>query len=83
MKTPMSAGGAIAAACITAAASLLIFTFQQVRHIDERLDKLERDVSLLIGPDGKPRPSPEAIKSHYKVLSLESLIDKLHISHRE
>ena len=66
--------GAVVGAAITAAASLLIYSFNQIRHIDERLDMLERDAMVLIGSDGKVRPSEESLKSKFH---LEALLDRI------
>ncbi len=69
--------GAIIAACITAAASLIIYSFQQVRHIDERLDLLERAAAALITADGKVRPSTQAIENRFAIQYLEAHIQEL------
>jgi uncharacterized protein (UPF0335 family) len=66
--------GPIAAAAITAAASLLLFVAGQVRHIDERLDKLEQEARVLISGDGGVRASREALEAKYH---LEALIDRV------
>lgn len=66
--------GPIVAALITAAASLLIYTFNQIRHIDERLDALEQGARILIGGNGKVRPSMEALEAKYH---LEALLDRI------
>ena len=66
--------GPVVAAAITAAASLLVYTFNEIRHIDERLDSLEQGSMMLIGGDGKVRPSMEALEAKYH---LEALIDRI------
>ncbi len=69
--------GAIIAACITAAASLIIYSFQQVRHIDERLDLLERAAAALITADGRVRPSTQAIENKVAIQYLEAYVQEL------
>ena len=69
--------GAVVGAAITAAASLLIYSFNQIRHIDERLDTLEQDALVLIGGDGKIRPSTEALETKYHLEALQDRIKRL------
>ena len=69
--------GAAVGAAITAAASLLIYSFNQIRHIDERLDKLEQEAMVLIGGDGKIRPSTEALETKYHLEALQDRIKRL------
>ena len=69
--------GAVVGAAITAAASLLIYSFNQIRHIDERLDTLEQDALVLIGGDGKIRPSTEALETKYHLEALQDRIERL------
>ena len=69
--------GAVVGSVITAAASLLIYSFSQIRHIDERLDQLEQDAMVLIGSDGKVRPSEESLKSKYHLEALQDRIERL------
>ena len=68
---------AVVAAVITAAASLMIYSFNQIRHIDERLDKLEQEAMVLIGGDGKIRPSTEALETKYHLEALQDRIERL------
>ena len=42
----------LVAAILTAATSLIIFTFNQVKQIDARLDELEKEARLLLTPEG-------------------------------
>ena len=69
--------GTIVGASITAVASLLIYSFNQIRHIDERLDKLEQEAMVLIGGDGKIRPSTEALETKYHLEALQDRIKRL------
>jgi hypothetical protein len=69
--------GAVVGAVITAAASLLIYSFSQIRRIDERLDKLEQEAMVLIGGDGKIRPSIEALETKYHLEALQDRIERL------
>ena len=69
--------GAVVGAVISAAASLMIYSFSQIRHIDERLDQLEQDAMVLIGSDGKVRPSEESLKSKYHLEALQDRIERL------
>ncbi len=69
--------GPIVAACITAAVSLLIYTFNQVKHIDERLDLLEREASALIDREGKVRPSSEALSNSFTLEHLRERVGRL------
>lgn len=71
-----SNGGPVFGAVITAAASLLIYSFQQIRHIDERLDTLEREAAALIR-DGRVNPSREALENKYHLESLGLRVDRL------
>ena len=74
------------AALITAAASLIVFTFNQVKQIDTRLDELEKEARLLLTPDGTAAASREALESYYGLQAvrqrLENLEDKLHFHER-
>ena len=72
----------VGAALLTAATSLVLFTFNQVTTIDTRLDELEKEARLLLTPDGTAAASKEALESYYglqavrqRILNLE---DKLH-----
>ena len=69
--------GAVAGAAITAAASLLIYSFNQIRHIDERLDRLEQEARVLIDGEGKVRPSAEALGAKYHLEALQDRIERL------
>ena len=69
--------GAVVSAAITAAVSLLIYSFSQIRRIDERLDKLEQEAMVLIGGDGKIRPSTEALETKYHLEALQDRIERL------
>lgn len=69
--------GPIVAACITAAVSLLIYTFNQVKHIDERLDVLEREASALIDREGRVRPSNEALRNSFTMDHLRERLELL------
>jgi len=69
--------GAVVSAVITAAASLLIYSFSQIRRIDERLDKLEQEAMVLIDGDGKIRPSIEALETKYHLEALQDRIERL------
>ena len=69
--------GAVVGASITAAASLLIYSFNQIRHIDERLDRLEQEAMILIGGDGRIRPSTEALETKYHLEALQDRIKRL------
>ena len=66
--------GPVAAAAVTAAVSLLVFVAGQVRHIDERLDRLEQEARVLITGDGSVRPSREALEAKYH---LEAVLDRV------
>lgn len=72
----------VVAAIITAAASLLVFTFNQVKQIDARLDELEKEARLLLTPDGTAAASREALESYYGLQAvrqrLKNIEDKLH-----
>ena len=74
-------GNPVVAAFITAASSLVIFTFNQVKQIDGRLDELEKEARLLLTPDGVAA-SKQALEAYYGVQSLKErfayLEGKLH-----
>tara|TARA_B100001173_G_C15568841_1_gene371347 strand:+ start:46 stop:402 length:357 start_codon:yes stop_codon:yes gene_type:complete len=76
------AANPVIAALVTAAASLIVFTFNQVKHIDARLDELEKEARLLLTPDGTAAASREALESYYGLQAvrqrLSNLEDKLH-----
>ena len=63
--------GPVAAAFITAASSLLIFSSNQINRIDERLDELEKEARLLLAPDGSASPSKEALDAYYGIESMK------------
>ena len=69
--------GAVVGAVITSAASLLLYSFNHIRHIDERLDTLEQEAMVLIGGDGKIRPSTEALETKYHLEALQDRIERL------
>ena len=75
-------GTPLFAAVVTAASSLVIFSFNQVKHIDTRLDELEKEARLLLTPDGTAAASKEALEAYYGVQTLKErftfLEDKLH-----
>ena len=70
------------AAGLTAASSLVIFSFNQVKQIDARLDELEKEARLLLTPDGTAAASKEALESYYGLQALKErfayLEGKLH-----
>lgn len=68
---------AITGAVITAAASLMIYSFNQIRHIDERLDALEQEARVLVDGEGKVRPSAEALGAKYHLEALQDRIERL------
>ena len=69
--------GPVVGAAITAAASLLIYSFQQIRHIDERLDELEKEARVLLDGTGAIRPSNEALKSFFALEHLKERVERL------
>ena len=69
--------GPIFGAVITAAASLMIYSFNQIRHIDERLDALEQEARVLVDGEGKVRPSAEALGAKYHLEALQDRIERL------
>ena len=69
--------GAVVGAAITAAASLLIYSFNQIRHIDERLDRLEQEARVLLDGQGSIRPSKEAMMTYYHLEALQDRIERL------
>ena len=69
--------GAVIGASITAAVSLLLYMFQQVRHIDERLDSLEQEARVLIDGQGGIRPSKEALQNYFHIEAILRRLDRL------
>ena len=69
--------GAVIGAGITAAASLLLYMFQQVRHIDERLDNLEQEARVLMDGQGGIRPSKEALQNYFHIEAILRRLDRL------
>ena len=76
-----SLGSPLIAAAITAATTFMVFSFDQVKQIDARLDELEKEVRILLTPDGVAA-SEEAIASYYGLQALKErfayLEGKLH-----
>lgn len=74
-------GSPLFAAALTAVSSLVIFSFQQVKQIDTRLDELEKEARLLLTPDGVAA-SKQALEAYYGVQTLKErfafLEEKLH-----
>ena len=69
--------GAVVGAAITAAASLMIYSFQQIRHIDERLDSLEQEARVLLDGNGSIKPSKEALQNYYHLEALAERVERL------
>ena len=69
--------GPVVGAVITAVASLLIYSFNQIRHIDERLDLLEREAAALLDGAGVIKPSREALENKYHLEALQRRVDRL------
>lgn len=69
--------GAVVGAVITAAASLMIYSFQQIRHIDERLDSLEQEARVLLDGNGSIKPSKEALQNYYHLEALADRVERL------
>jgi uncharacterized protein HemX len=67
----------IIAAVLTAATSLIVFTFNQVKTIDARLDELEKEARLLLSTDGTAAASPEALESFYGLKAVEQRLDRV------
>ena len=67
----------LVAAVMTAATSLIIFTFNQVKQIDTRLDELEKEARLLLTPEGAAAPSKESMEAYYLTQSLKERIKNL------
>lgn len=67
----------MAAAAITAAASLLIYSLQQVSHIDERLDRLEQEARVLLDGQGGIKPSKEALQNFFHIEAIIRRLDRL------
>ena len=69
--------GAIVGAAITAAASLLIYSFQQVKNIDTRLDQLEQEARVLLDGSNNIKPSSQALEAKYHLEALERRVNRL------
>jgi hypothetical protein len=69
--------GPIVGAVITAAASLLLYSFQQIRHIDERLDSLEQEARVLLNSQGSIKPSKEAMQNFFHIEAILRRLDRL------
>ena len=69
--------GAVIGAAITAAISLLLYSFQQIRHIDERLDSLEQEARVLLDGQGGIRPSKEALQNYFHIEAILRRLDRL------
>lgn len=68
---------AVAGAAITGAASLLIYSLQQVSHIDERLDRLEQEARVLLDGQGGIKPSKEALQNFFHIEAIIRRLDRL------
>ena len=64
-------------AAITAAASLMIYSFQQIWRIDNRLDNLEQEARILLDGNGAIRPSKEAMMTYYHLEALRDRVERL------
>jgi hypothetical protein len=69
--------GPAVAAAITAAVSLLIYSFNQIREIDHRLDDLEQEARILLDGQGAIRPSKEAMMTYYHLEALRDRVKRL------
>ena len=69
--------GPAVAAAITAAVSLLIYSFNQIREIDRRLDGLEQEARILLDGNGAIRPSKEARMTYYHLEALAERVNRL------
>lgn len=69
--------GPIVAAVLTAAASLLFYSFNQIKEIDGRLDKLEQAGRILIDGQGGIRPSKEALQNYFHIEAILRRIDRM------
>jgi hypothetical protein len=67
----------IMAALLTAATSLVIFTFNQVKSIDARLDELEKEARLLLTPEGSAAASEEALEAYFGLQALRERMKAL------
>ena len=67
----------IIAAVLTATASLVLYSFQQIRYIDERLDRLEQAAHVLLDGEGNVRPSDQATMNFIRMESILRRIDRL------
>ena len=71
--------GPVIAAIITAAASLLLYSLQQISHIDERLDILEQKAKLILDHQGQVRPSEHAIEAFFTVKAFDQRLRLLEL----
>ena len=69
--------GPVVGAAITAVASLLIYSFQQIRHIDERLDRLEQEARVLLDGNGQIKPSKEALQNFFHIEAINRRMARL------
>lgn len=69
--------GPIIAAVLTATASVVLYSFQQIRYIDERLDRLEQASHVLLDGEGNVRPSDQATMNFIRMESILRRIDRL------
>lgn len=69
------------AAGLTAVTSIVLFSFNQVKVVDARLDELEKEVRIVLTPNGLAA-SQEALEAYYGLLALKErfsyLENKLH-----
>ena len=55
----------------------MIYSFQQIRHIDERLDSLEQEARVLLDGNGSIKPSKEALQNYYHLEALADRVERL------
>ena len=71
--------GAIVAATVTAILGAGMYLTGVAVDLDERLDRLEEDAKVLIGPGGSILPARESLEALYGVKALEVRLQRLEV----
>lgn len=69
--------GAIVASTLTAVLGFGAYLVTAAVDLDDRLDRLEEDAKVLIGPGGNIAPARESLEALYGVKALEARLGRL------
>ena len=69
--------GTIVAATVTAILGAGVYLAGVAVNLDDRLDTLEEDAKVLIGPGGTIQPARESVEALYGLKALEARLERL------